>query len=135
MTTNPIARLPFGPGDPWYAFVQAYKVLPVKPGPYGKTKSLKAHSTYLPGGVKISSTFSDTQEVGRMTIDEGDRDHIRNDLITALAGWGWDFQRLGNEAFVFRKAIGLVAGESTMPSAMTLILEKLGVEPNQDWGI
>ena len=135
MTTNPIARLPFGPSDPWYTFVQAYKALPVKPGPYGKTKSLKAHSTYLPGGVKISSTFTMTHEVGRMTFDLEDRKVIRDDLITALAGWGWEFLRLGNEAFVFRKAIDLVDGESTMPSAMTLILEKLGVEPNQDWGI
>lgn len=135
MTTNPVARLPFGPGDPWYAFVQAYKSLPVKSGPNGKTKSLKAHSTYLPGGVKISSTFSTTHEVGRMTIDLDDRKVLRDDLIAALAGWGWEFLRLGNEAFVFRKAIGLLEGESTLPSAMTLILEKLGVEPNQDWGI
>jgi hypothetical protein len=135
MIDGQIATLPLEPSDPWYSFVQAYKVLPVKPGPYGKTKSLKAHSTYLPGGVKISSTFSTTYEVGRMTIDLEDRKLIRDDLITALAGWGWVFLRLGNEAFVFRKAIGLVEGESTMPSAMTLILEKLGVEPNQDWGI
>ena len=135
MTTNPSARLPFGPSDPWYTFVQAYKALPVKHGSTGKTKSVEAHSTYLPGGVKISSTFSATHEVSRMTIASDDRDLIRNDLITALAGWGWEFLRLGNEAYVFRKASELVDGESTMPSAMTLILEKLVVEPDQDWGI
>lgn len=135
MIDGQIATLPLQPNDPWYAFVQAYKALPTKPGPYGKTKSIKAHSTYLPGGVKISSTFSTTHEVGRMTIDSDDRDFIRNDLITALAGWGWEFLRLGNEAFVFRKAIELQDGESTMPRLLAHILEKFGVEPNQDWGI
>jgi hypothetical protein len=129
------ARLPFGPSDPWCDFVQAYKALPVKTGPTGVTKSLKAHSAYLPGGVKISSTFTATREVGRVTIDQAARNFISDDLIRALAGWGWEFLRLGNEAFVFRKAIALVDGESPMASAMTLILEKLGVEPHQDWGI
>lgn len=135
MNNEPIARLPFDPKDPWYSFVQAYQALPTKSGLNGKVKMIEAHSSYLPAGVKISSTFSDTLEVGRVSIDVDDKKYLRPDLITALAGWEWELLIQGTTRLVFRKSLKLVDGESTMPSALTLILEKLGVEPNQDWGL
>ena len=131
---QPKARLPFGPDSDWYRFVTAYESLPLKPSKNGRIKSILAHSKYLPAGVLISSTFSITEEVGRVSIDIDDFNLVSPPLVTALRGWGWEVLRQGTTRIVFRKALQLEGGGSTMSHALSLILEKLGVEPNQDWG-
>lgn len=127
------ARLPFGPENPWYQFVEAFKALPLKKGTFGPTKSIDAHSGLFKEGALISSTFSDTEEVGRVSFPAEDVKLLTEDLKTTLAGWGWILHRQGPDRFVFKKSIKLVDGISTMPMALTLILPVLGIEPNQDW--
>lgn len=128
------ARLPFGPDDPWYEFVEAYKALPQKKGSFGPTKELKAHSGIFEDGVLISSSFTETEEVGRVSFPSEDVKLLPDQLKSTLAGWGWILYRQGLDRSVFKKQIDLVDGISTMPMALILILPLLGVEPNQDWG-
>lgn len=128
------ARLPFGPDDPWYEFVEAYKALPQKKGPFGPTKELKAHSGIFKDGVLISSSFTETEEVGRVSFPAQDAKLLPDQLKSTLAGWGWVLYRQGPDRSVFKKKLDLVDGISTMPMALILILPVLGVEPNQDWG-
>jgi hypothetical protein len=128
------ARLPFGPGSPWYEFVQVYKALPLKSAPLGKYKEIAAHSKLIPAGITISSTITATEEVGRVSMPRVDADLISTDLRVALAAWGWEPLLQGTGRFVFRKTIKRENGASTMPMALPLILENLGVEPKQDWG-
>jgi hypothetical protein len=128
------ARLPFGPEDPWYEFVEAYKALPQKKGPFGPTKELKAHSGIFKDGVIISSSFTESDEVGRVSFASEDVKLLPNQLKSTLAGWGWILYRQGPDRSVFKKQIDLVDGISTMPMALILILPLLGVEPKQDWG-
>lgn len=128
------ANLPFSPETPWWDFVVTYGNLPTKATKDGAVKSVDAHSTYLPGGVTISSTFTSTHEVGRIVIEAKDEKYIRSDLITAIVGWGWEHLLRGKTHIVFRKALPLEGGKSTMAKAFPLLLDKLGVEPSQDWG-
>lgn len=128
------ATLPENPNDPWQKFSDAYYALPTRKAPEGAIKKVEAHSSYLPEGVIISSTFTETDEVGRVSIAVGDSKYLRPDLVTALKGWGWEFLRQGTDRLVFRKAIGLQNGKSTMHRALTLVLSRLGVDPHQDWG-
>lgn len=127
------ARLPFGPEDPWYEFVKVYEALPFRATTAGKYKEIKVHSELIPAGLVISSTFSDSEETGRVSFAEEDRKLIGPGLQATLAKWGWQLLRQGTDRFVFRKSIDLDNGKSTLPAALPLILERLGVTPNQDW--
>lgn len=134
MNKEPVARLPLGPKDRWYEFITKYTELPWKTGPSGKVKSVEGRSSYLPLGVRISSTLSEREEIGRVSIDVDDLKRINPDLITALEGWGWKLLPQGTARMVFLKAMPKEGGPTTMPKALPLILEKLGVDPLQDWG-
>ena len=135
MSKEIIARLPFGPDDPWYEFVEVYKDLPLKKTPHGGFKEITARSNLIPAGLKISSTFSDTAEVGRISFPLVDYDLVGKDLLEAFAGWGWEPLTQGNDRLVLRKALPLQNGETTMPMAFLNVLPKLGVSPKQDWSI
>jgi hypothetical protein len=124
------ARLPFGPESPWYRFVASYKELPLTKG----VKQVKAHSSLLPNGVTISSTFTDSQEIGRVSFLKKDLIYLSPKVKNALGGWGWNLRLQGNDKYVFEKSLSLVDGASTMPMALTHILALLSVEPEQDWG-
>lgn len=128
------ATLPRDPNDPWQKFSDAYDALPTRKTLEGRVKKVEGHSSSLTEGVIISSTFTETVEVGRVSITVDDSKHLHPDLIIALAGWGWEFLMQGKDRSVFRKSIELENGKSTMHRALPLILQQLGVEPNQDWG-
>jgi hypothetical protein len=133
MINNQIATLPKDPNDPWNAFSDYYTSLPVHTSEAGRTKKVEANSSLLPGGVVISSTFTETEEIGRVIFSAADRDSIHPDLAASLLGWGWKFLRKGTKHFVFLKSLELQNGKSTMPLALPLILRGLGVDPRQDW--
>lgn len=133
MIEDKVATLPRDPNDPWQAFSDAYDVLPTRPSKNGRVKSVEAHSSFLSKGLIISSTFSDTEETGRVSFSEEDRKLIDPRLEAILVEWGWQLLRQGTDRFVFRKSLDLVAGKSSIPAALPLILERLGVTPNQDW--
>jgi hypothetical protein len=135
MSKEIIARLPFGPDDPWYEFVEVYEDLPLKKTPHGGFKEVTARSNLIPAGVKISSTFTESAEVGRISFPLVDRDSVGEELFTAFEGWGWEQLTQGNDRFVLRKSLPLQNGETTMPKAFLNVLPKLGVSPKQDWSI
>jgi hypothetical protein len=128
------ATLPENPNDAWQKFSDAYDALPTKKTDVGRIKKANAHSSYLTNGVIISSTFSEKEEVGRVSIDVEDGKSLNSDIVTQLIGMGWEFLRQGTERLVFRKTLALENSKSTMHRALPLILQRLGVEPNQDWG-
>jgi hypothetical protein len=128
------ANLPFEPGVPWWDFVETYENLPTTATKDGAFKSVEAHSSYLPGGVTVSSTITPIHEIGRIVIDAQDKKYVRPDLISAIVGWGWEYLLRGKTQIVFRKTLPLKDGASTIARAFPLVLEKLGVESNQDWG-
>lgn len=74
------ARLPFGPEDPWYDFVKVYEALPLRANTAGKYKEIKVHSDQIRAGLLISSTFTDADEVGRISFPTVDADLIANEL-------------------------------------------------------
>lgn len=127
------ARIPFGPEDPWYEFVAIYKSLPLRETPLGKSKEIQAHSSLIHQGVLITSTFSKSREVGRVSFPRVAAVLINPELRQKLARWGWEFLSQGTSRSVFRKSLPLIEGESTLPMALPLILEQLGVDPRQDW--
>lgn len=127
------ARLPFGPEDPWYEFVSVYKSLPLRETTLGKSKEIQGHSSLITQGVLITSTFSEGREVGRVSFPRVAAVLISAELREKLAGWGWEFLLQGASRSVFRKSLPLINGESTLPMALPLILEQLGVDPSQDW--
>lgn len=129
------ARLPFGPDNPWYEFVEVYINLPLKKTPHGEFKTVAARSNLIPAGLKISSTFTETDEVGRISFPLVDVDSVGKELLTVFEGWGWELLTQGNDRFVLRKALPLRDGETTMPMAFLTVLPKLGVSPKQDWSI
>lgn len=128
------AILPKDPNDPWQKFSDAYDALPTKKTQGGRIKKANAHSSYLTNGVIISSTFSERDEVGRVSIDVEDGKFLNPDIVSQLIGMGWEFLRQGTERLVFRKTLELENSKSTMHRALPLVLKRLGVEPNQDWG-
>jgi hypothetical protein len=128
------ATLPKDPNDPWQKFSDAYDALPLREKPEGRVKTVEAHSSFLRKGVIISSTFTETEEVGRVSFDTTDRRFLSPELIAVLTSRGWEFLRQGNDRLVFRKSLELENGRSSMANALPLILQSLGVEPNQDWG-
>lgn len=115
------------------AFTDSYDALPTRATKNGRLKSVEAHSSLLPNGLIISSTFSATEETGRVSLVAEDRKLIHPSLEVLLAEWGWQLLIQGTDRFVFKKTLDLVDGKSSMSRALPLILEKLGVEPNQDW--
>jgi hypothetical protein len=127
------ARLPFGPEDPWYEFVTAYETLPLKETPAGGYKEIKVHSEFIRAGLLISSTFTNSEEVGRIIFPSVDADLISAELRTTLAGWGWEWLKRGTNQMVLRKSIPLANGSSTMAMAMLNVLPLLGVDTRQDW--
>jgi hypothetical protein len=129
------ARLPFGPDDPWYEFVEVYSGLPLKKTPHGGFKEVTARSNLIPAGLRISSTITDTQEVGRISFPLADSDSVGKELLTAFVGWGWELLTQGNDRLVLRKSLPLHGGATTMPMAFLNVLPKLGVSPKQDWSI
>lgn len=129
------ARLPFGPDNSWYEFVDVYKNLPLKKTPHGGLKEVAARSSLIPAGLKISSTFTETHEVGRISFPLAHADSVGNGLLTAFEGWGWELLTQGNDRFVLRKSLPLQNGETTMPMAFLNVLPLLGVSPRQDWSI
>ena len=133
MISNKIATLPRDPKDRWLAFTDSYDALPTRATKNGRLKAVEAHSSLLPNGLIISSTFSATEETGRVSLAAEDRKLIHPSLESLLAEWGWQLLIQGTDRFVFKKTLDLVAGKSSMSRALPLILERLGVEPNQDW--
>lgn len=135
MTQAPIARLPFGPSDPWHRFVTTYESLPLKTTGIVRRKSLLAYSSVLTSGVRISSTFTNTKEIGRITFQESEHVRLIPENIRTLVGWGWRLLNSGPDELALLKELDLIDGASTMPMAMVLALPLLGVTPNQDWGV
>ena len=133
MTKSPIARLPFGPNDPWYSFVKTYEGMPLKTEGIIRRKSMLAHSSVLTSGVRISSTVTWTKEIGRITFQAGERIRLSPENIATIVGWGWKLLNSGPEELAFIKDLDLIDGASTMPMAMILPLPLLGVNPEQDW--
>lgn len=129
------ARLQFGPENPWYEFVEVYKDLPLKKTPHGGIKEVTARSTLIPDGLKISSTFTEDQEVGRISFPLVHVDSVGKELLTEFAGWGWELLTQGNDRMVLRKSLPMQNGETPMPMAFINVLPKLGVSPKQDWSI
>ena len=129
------ARLPFGPENPWFDFMDVYKHLPLKKTPHGGLKEVAARSSLISAGLKISSTFTQTHEVGRISFPLTDVDKVGKELLTVLDGWGWELLTQGNDRFVLRKSLPLQNGETTMPMAFLNVLPLLGVSPKQDWSI
>jgi hypothetical protein len=127
------ARLPFGPEDPWYDFVKVYEALPLRANTAGKYKEIKVHSDQIRAGLLISSTFTDADEVGRISFPTVDADLIGNELRTTLDGWGWEWLKRGTNQTVLRKTLPLENGSSTMAMALLNVLPLLGVDPRQDW--
>jgi hypothetical protein len=127
------ARLPFGPEDPWYNFVKVYEALPFRAATAGKYKEIKAHSELIRAGLLISSTFTDADEVGRISFPTIDADLIGNELRATLADWGWEWLKRGTNQTVLRKTLPLENGASTMAMAFLNVLPTLGVDPRQDW--
>lgn len=133
MTKTPIARLPFGPDHPWYEFVRVYEALPLKETPALGYKEIKVHSEFIRAGLLISSTFTNSDEVGRIIFPSVDADLISTELRTTLTGWGWEWLKRGTNQLVLRKSIPLENGASTMAMAMLNVLPLLGVDARQDW--
>lgn len=129
------ARLPFGPENDWYEFVEVYKDLPLKKTAHGEFKEVTARSNLIQAGLNIRSTFTETTEVGRISFPLVDADTVGKELLTVFEGWGWELLTQGNDRFVLRKSLPLQNGESTMPMAFLNVLPKLGVGPKQDWSI
>jgi hypothetical protein len=127
------ARLPFGPEDPWYEFVAVYENLPLKETPAGGYKELKVHSELIRAGLLVSSTLTNSDEVGRISFPAADTDLMGSELRTTLAGWGWELLKRGTNQMVLRKTIPLENGSSTMAMAMLNVLPLLGVDARQDW--
>ena len=127
------ARLPFGPEEPWYEFVAVYENLPVKETSAGAYKEIRVHSELIQAGLIISSTFTEFDEVGRISIPTIDADLIGKELRTTLAGWGWEWLKRGTNQMVLRKTLPLENGSSTMAMAFHKVLPLLGVDPRQDW--
>lgn len=127
------ARLPFGPEDPWHEFAAVYEALPLRESSVGSYKGIRVHSELIPAGLLISSTFTEANEVGRISLPRIDADLISKELRTTLAGWGWEWLKLGTSQMVLRKTLMLKNGSSTMAMALLNVLPLLGVDPRQDW--
>ncbi len=134
MTKTPIARLPFGPSDPWHRFITTYESLPLKTTGIVRRKSLLAHSSLLVSGVRVSSTLTYTKEIGRLTFQASERLRLIPENTRTIIGWGWRLLNSGPDELAFVKELDLIGGTSTMPMAMILPLPLLGVTPDQDWG-
>ena len=135
MNKEPIARLPFGPSDPWYRFVSMYKGLALRTVGDVRRKSILAHSSALASGVRISSTFSGSKETGRLSFNKNEQNRLSPENIVVIKGWGWRYLNSGPDELAFVKELDLVDGVSTMPMALILPLPLLGVNPDQDWGV
>lgn len=127
------ARLPFGPEDPWYDFATSYEALPFKATTAGKYKELKVRSDLSRLGLLISSTITDTEEIGRLSLPNSDADRLGEGLRRTLEEWGWDLLPQGPTRTVLRKKLPLEKGATSMPMAFLNVLPLLGVDPEQDW--
>lgn len=115
--------------------MDVYKHLPLKKTPLGGLKEVEARSSLIPAGLKISSTYTETEEVGRISFPIADADSVGKGLLTSFQVWGWELLTQGNDRLVLRKAIPLQDGETTMQMAFLNVLPKLGVSPEQDCSI
>lgn len=127
------ARIPFGPEHPWHEFVNVYENLPLRKSPMGPYKEIRAYSRLIEAGLLISSTFNETEEIGRVSFPRIDADQIPQELRTTFESWGWKLLTQGTDRMVFRKTLPIDNGTSSMPMALLNVLPILGVEPKQDW--
>ena len=133
MTDGQIATLPIQPNNPWFRFVESFDSMPSKPKLGKLYKELPANSTLFGKGLVLSVTLDNPLFTLRVTFDDSYKFLVGPELVGNCLKAGWTHHTKAPGSLVFRKVLN--QKDDKVSSEFITILTRLGVDPNQDWGI
>ena len=135
MTDGQIATLPIQPNDPWFRFVESFDSMPSKPKLGKLYKELPAKSTLFGKGLVLLVTNDNSLVTLRVAFDDSYKFLVGPELISDCSKAGWTYHSKAPSSLLFRKEVKNNDESEKVASEFIAILTRLGVDPNQDWGI
>jgi hypothetical protein len=135
MMDDQIASLPIQPNDPWFRFVETLDSMPFKNKLGKKYKELPANSTLFRKGLVLSITMGGGLFTLRVTFDDSYSFLVGTELVGECREPGWTYHSKAPGSLLFRKEVKQEGESLNVAARFIPILNILGVDPSQDWGI